>query len=419
MFGIILAGAGFVLLALLTIREQRLGRLHVVWTLHGAYALRLVLQSFVRDLPLFSHGAGTGDYLSYEGGGRLIATLWSYTGVHYVSAEELPAAVTDSSLPYNVFAFVIYMNGQEVTRIGCTAVAALAICLTCYNLYRFSLELGADEPFAFRVLLLTLFGPAVLMYTADVYKDGLVLLFTTGAVVSAIRLSQRFSVIQLLIGIACLFCLWLVRFYLVFLSLPPLVVGFSGLRSGSPWRPLVVTVLLVAASLGALASSNMLSSAQERMSGTFSHATSSTVREGNAGGSTVEFDDGGRAFGAFDQKLVYTLFSPFPWQGGSLGFQVGKLDAFIWYFLVYRAWKAGRRLFWERPTLLLMFLSFLIPTTVAYAATMANVGLIVRQRLPIVLMTAVLAALSEPSTARAKDEDLEGEVEENAVSALV
>jgi hypothetical protein len=404
MIGILLAGAGFVIIALLTLREQRLGLRHVALTMHGAYALRLVLQSFVRDLPLFSHGGSTGDYLAYEHGAALVASVWSQTGVHYVTSEEIPD-LGSTSLPYNVFGFVLYLNGYEYTRIGCTAVVALATCLTCYNLYRFSRELGADETVAHRVMVLTLFGPAVLMYTADVYKDGLVLLFTTGAVVSAIRLSQRISVTHILIGSGCLFCLWLVRFYLVFLSLPPLVVGLSGLRSRSPWRPLVVTILLVAGSILVLSATNLLPSAREQAVDTFSFASSSTAKEGNAGGSSVTFDDGGRAFGAFDQKLVYTLFSPFPWQGGSLGFQIGKLDAFIWYFLAYRAYRAGRRLFVERPTLLLMFMAFLVPTTVAYAATMANIGLIVRQRLPIVLVSAVLATLSQPATAPGREED--------------
>jgi hypothetical protein len=51
-------------------------------------------------------------------------------------------------------------------------------------------------------------------------------------------------------------------------------------------------------------------------------------------------------------------------------------------------------------------LVFIVPCTVAYAMTMANMGLMLRQRLPIVTMVALLATLSWPSreeVARARE----------------
>ncbi|HXX69673.1 MAG TPA: hypothetical protein VEK07_20995 [Polyangiaceae bacterium] len=397
MIGIVLALVGFVILHLVSGKDRVEGRFTVVWVLQSAYTLRLILQSFLRDIPFFSHGAG-GDCMTYEFYGQLIATEWEHTGVHYVTGSEFDSRVlTQTSLPMNVFGMVIYLNGGP-TRLGCTAIVALCACLTCYNLYLLALELGASQPFAFKVMVLTLFGPAILMYTSDTYKDGFVALFTTAAVGYAFRLAHRFSWRQACFAALCLFGLWQVRYYLVFVSVLPLIVGITGLKSRTIWRPLAVCGVLCAIGAATVGYSQVLETAAEKAEDAFTMGTSEVVVQDNAtGGSGVTFNDGGRAFGAFGPKVAYMLFSPFPWQSGSIGFQIGKLDALIWYYLAYRAFVGARRLLRENIALLLMFLIFLLPVVVAYSASMSNIGLIVRQRIPLVLICALLATLSEPA----------------------
>jgi hypothetical protein len=129
----------------------------------------------------------------------------------------------------------------------------------------------------------------------------------------------------------------------------------------------------------------------------FMSATSEASLASNAAaGSGVQFEDQGNAFGSFGPKLVYTLFAPFPWQAGSFGLQLGKLEVIIWLYLVYRAWRAGKRMWGTDSSLVLMFLSFLVPTTAMYATIMSNIGLIVRERMCVVLVAYVLAMLSWP-----------------------
>lgn len=396
MVGFLLVVIGFIVIYLIAVEDRNEGHQAVVWTLECAYGLRLILQSFLRDVPFFTHGAG-GDSVMYEFYGQLVATEWEHTGYHYVSQSEFANTITQNPLPVNVFATVIYLNGGP-TRLGCTAVVAICACLTCYNLYRLALELGAKQEFAFRVMALTLFGPAFLMYTADTYKDGFVAVLTTGAVASAFRLAHRVSWLHACLGILCLIGLWQVRFYLVFVSVLPFIVGVAGLKSRSLMRPLVVCGVLCAVGFAIVGYSNLLGAATQRAEHTFVVGTSAAVLQDNAtGGSGVTFDDGGQAFGAFGPKVAYMLFSPFPWQLGSVGFQIGKLDAFIWYFLAYRAFISARRLFRENMVLLLMFLMFILPMIIAYSATMSNIGLIVRERLPLVLVCALLATLSNPA----------------------
>jgi hypothetical protein len=81
---------------------------------------------------------------------------------------------------------------------------------------------------------------------------------------------------------------------------------------------------------------------------------------------------------------------------GSLGLQVGKIDALLWYYLVYRAIRVSRRLWTENRSFLIMMLTFILPTIGMYATSFANVGLLARQRLVVVLGVAVMAAIHSP-----------------------
>ena len=97
---------------------------------------------------------------------------------------------------------------------------------------------------------------------------------------------------------------------------------------------------------------------------------------------------------------------------GSVGFNIGKLDAFLWYYLMFRAWKAAKIMWREDRTGLLMLMTFIVPTTFMYATSFANVGLSLRQRLIVVMVTAILAIRSWPAKAgqaeHAADEDPDG-----------
>jgi hypothetical protein len=146
-----------------------------------------------------------------------------------------------------------------------------------------------------------------------------------------------------------------------------------------------------------------LSDVTQRMSenaaATFQERTSASVREASAtGGSGVTFDDGGSPFGKLWLKLIYTLFAPFPWASGSIAFHVCKIDVFIMAFFVVRAWAVLRTR--ELRLVGLMMLTFAVPCTVMYATSMANVGLIARQRLVIVAALAFLASLYRPAPER-------------------
>ncbi len=386
MFGIVLSIVLAVVLATILRTFEKTNRLAI--PLLAGYVLRLIIQSFIRDVPLFSHGIG-GDYTAYESWAQVIAATWHHTGLHFITQSEV-IEVGPTSLPPNLFALVIYLN-DGLTRIGCTSTVAFAAAMSIFNIYTLSLQFGAREKDALLVAMLLYFNPTFVFYTSDMFKDGLVVCFTIGALASAIRLSFKLSALHAIIGLACIFALWYVRFYLVFVTVAPLLVGSIGMGSKSVVRPLLVALALGASTIALVAFTDILQLASQRASDTFQTATGIMVQANAAsGGSSVAFDDGGSPFGALGAKLAYMLFSPFPWASGSFGFHVGKLDCVLWYYLLYRAVR-GVRL--ANPRLVIALATFIVPCTFMYAMSMANVGLIVRQRLVVVFATAVLAAL--------------------------
>lgn len=370
----------------LSMRDANLPRL-----LLAGYLTRLVAFPLFQQLSFFSYSGGGGDSNFYEDGAWMIARVWFARGLHYVTAAELPF-LNHASLPCNVYALVVAANGGDRATFGCVALGAFVAAVAFLMVYRLARFLGAEAPQALWVTGLLYFSPGFVYYTTGTHKEAFVVVCTVGAVSASLRLARRLSAQQLLFGAFWLLGLWRVRYYLVFVAMLPLVVSFIVSRVHIAVRALAVLALVVVVVVVSTATT-VTTDLSERATKAYDMGTSSGSREWNAkGGSGVHFDDGGNPWGALGPKLAYTLFSPFPWTGGSLGLQLGKVDTILWYYLAYLAVKAGRRLWGTDRVLLFSLLAFLIPITVLYATTMANIGLIFRQRFPVVLLTACLSA---------------------------
>jgi hypothetical protein len=354
----------------------------------GAYAVRLFVHVFVYRAGLIAYG---GDNHTYESAAEVITAYWRLEGFKFVTRDDIPGRGI-VAVPCNLYAAVQYLCGGRAT-LGCTAVVAMIACALCMVIYRFAKLCGADERAAYRLCALTAFGPSFVLHTSDLFKDGINAFLTVTALWVAVSNARRFDVRKLAALVPLLWAQWYVRPYMVFMCALPVLLGLVGLRRAlSPRGALVVLGLLVAGLVATEGGSDTaaLDAAQQQLD----RGLSPEVLADNAiGGSGVTFDDGGSPWGALGPKLLYTLLAPFPWMGGSVGLQLGKLETLLWYYLLYSALR-GVRWFWrhDRETLLLLGL-FVVPATVIYAMTMTNVGLIFRQRMPIVMVTSVLSAV--------------------------
>lgn len=392
MFGYLLAALAPLILVFVVQANRGRTPARVIQLLFVGYFIRLVLQAFMRDLPFFSYGAG-GDWIWYEERAKVIWQFWEHGIYKYITQEDFPA-VGPTSLPPNLFGFIYFLNGGP-TRVGCCAVVALVACLSCLDLYYLAIELGAQQKTTVRLFAVQLFGPAFLLYTSDVYKDGIVLFFVVTIVTTALRLTRKITAGRIILGLAAVFGLYLTRFYMIFVALAPLGIGLVGIGGKNVRRQLMVALAL-SLGLAIIATQTGLFKEMGATADTAWNAGTSNraIASGAVGGSGVTFDDGGSALGALHLKILYTLFAPFPWMGGSLALQLSKIEVMVWYYVIYRCGIAIKRLWREDRSLLLSIMSFLLPATVMYSFVMANVGLIVRERLSIVAIGYMLGALS-------------------------
>lgn len=355
----------------------------------AAFFVRLIVHVLVMRSGVIGYG---GDNHTYQTRALEVAAYWNREGFRFVTSDQI-GSLYSVEVPCNLFGAVVYLVGGPAP-LACTAVVALIACGLCVVMYRVARLIGADEPAAFRLLIFVAFLPAFLVHTSDTFKDGInafLVVACLGLVASNVR---RFDVGKLLMLVPLLWALWHVRPYMVFMCGLPLIFGLSSIKRRLSVRGLVVSTVLLAVVLALLegaGGNSPFSMMQEQLD----HGQSAVARNANAdGGSGVLFEDSGNAWGAFGPKLLYTLLAPFPWMSGSLALQLGKIDTFFWYYLVYSAVRGARRLWSYDRTLLFVLVLFIIPSTIAYATTMANVGLIFRQRIPIVLVTSLLAAIA-------------------------
>lgn len=378
----------------------------------GGFWLRMFSCAIQSEIDFFSHGGG-GDCGAYLLFADYIVKSWRAEGLYFATADthpELANVLGSATLFVNFVAFIGYLDGQ-INRFGAVSVIAFATAITAINMHRTAISFGAPPKRSLIAVGMFYLSPGLLFHTSDTYKDGFVLFFTTNALLGVFRISRQFSFTWLLTVALSVWGLWYTRFYFVYMTLAPLSVSLLGLRSKSMLRILSGSVVLtVAAILGLAYLGKNLTSFQEKAAHTYETATSVEVRDWNEkGGSGVDFDDGGDPFAKLPAKITYTLLSPFPWMSGSFGLQVGKFDAMLIYYLLYRSYFSVKRLLREDRALLFMFLVFVIPSVVAYALTMANIGLILRQRLPIIAILTVLACVgweSDLADARQKKRKL-------------
>lgn len=359
-----------------------------------SYILRLFIFMFIsREVSFFSHGTVVCDSGIYEYMARSVINVWHQEGLQWITDDNIVPGIRKIALPVHLIAIALWpFDGND--PFPAVAVVAFLACISGIVVYKFALSVGSSESAAFRAFLLTMFGPSFLYHTSDTYKDGINALFVLLAVYFSSEVSRKFSILTIIGAIGSLVGIYFVRPYMVVACALPLLLGLIGIRSKISMRTVMAILglsVITLASTGALiAQTEFVNETAE----TFEQATSRNVIEGNAdGGSGVTFDDGGNPFAALPQKILYTLLSPFPWMSGSLGLQLGKIETALFYYFLWSSYMALRKTPAGKRGTLFLLLSFVLPTTLAYATTMANIGLIVRQRMPIVMVTCVMASL--------------------------
>lgn len=393
MFGVFLAFflAGLLIVIIRSIQEAD-DKNPVLLVLMGGYLIRLFLRMIVRNLAFFSDGqtVGGGDSVQYEELASGVTTIWNLTGMHYVTTAEYPGL---GQVPFvaNLFAFVEYLNGGY-SAIGNVSIVAFLACLTSFILYRCYVREDPERVFSFRMMCLVLFSFSFLAYTTDTYKDGILIFLVVAIYGVLITADSKNSWWLLPCVAACFFALNGTRFYLVYAMLLPVAVRLLGFQRRKIFNfgyLFFVCSLMAVASFGLLKISDFSLSAREVFENNLTNVAAH--KQGMSVGSGVDIDGGEFSWTTYPAKILYTVFAPFPWESGSMGVHIAKIEMLLWWYVIYWAWKKTRVLLKEDPMMCLMFLVFIVGMTLAYSTTFVNLGLIFRQRLPIFFVASILA----------------------------
>lgn len=384
------------LLALIvSLTQEKEDKNPILTVLLVGYFLRLLVRTFNRSLPLFSDGQtlGGGDSMLYEEWADYLIQFWNKTGIHFVTSGDHPG-VDQIPLPINLIAFVGYFN-EYYSAIGCVSIISFLACLTALVLYRAYIFHDLERKTGFYAMCFVFFSPSFVMFTSDFFKEGIVAFFVISVFSIFIHTNKKNININFVLLIFCVLCINWTRYYILYAIIPSFCVWIAMLmRNKSLSFGNVYSVLFVFFLLGIIGAGIYLKLDvvyQKILLALNEGYGSASLIENMGGNSGIDIDGGNPSLATLPMRILYTIFTPFPWQGGSLGFNLSKIEMLFWYFVLYWAYR-GAVIFLKRDFLMTcVLLVFIIGLTVAYAGSFANIGIIYRQRLIIFYVASILA----------------------------
>ena len=403
MFGIFLAlfFAGVLILIVCLTVERREQNVIIILLLLG-YFSRLLIRCFNRNLDFLSNGQtlGGGDAINYEAVAREIAALWEITGVHFVKNPEIDVGF--APLHHNLLAVIEYCNGYY-SGLGAVSTSAFIACLGMFFLYKIYIIYDFKRKTSHFVILTLLFCPSFLMYTSDSFKEGTLVFFVISIFALLFHITSRNFYFVIPCIVMLFFGLFETRYYLVYLLIPPIVVflfqkQIKKLFDFGIFFAFFCLCLLMAVFLFFLWCnfdffSNTLIGSFVIQKWNYFIYISGALQADNiySGGSLISLDGINPTLETFPVKILYTILSPFPWQGGSFALHLSKIEMFFWCFILYWTCRGIKGLLIQDPVRVLMLLSFIVPLILIYSWSFTNIGQIYRQRIVIFFVASILA----------------------------
>jgi hypothetical protein len=360
----------------------------------AAVLVRIAVGVFIQIYDL--RGFFGGDSITYDNYGTLILNSW--LGVGNDSSFDV-ARATFLQLPgwgmSYLVAAIYFFVGRNIFAAQCfCGVVGAAIAPMAYYC--------SDVIFANRRLsriaaIIVAFFPAMIIWTSQLLKDGLIIFLLVLAMTMVIQLQRRVNALgMVLLGFA-LFGILSLRFYIfypaVMAAVGSFIIGISKTNNTIISRIVILTILGVTLTyfgVARLASTNLdrfgnLAAIQNSRLDLAQSAASGF-------GSDVDVSTPEGAILALPIGLTYLLLAPFPWQAMNLRQGITVPDTILWWvsipLIISGLWYSIR----HRLRNVLPVLVFTILLTLSYAIFQGNVGTAYRQRAQIQVFLFMFAA---------------------------
>ena len=290
---------------------------------------------------------------------------------------------------WNAFLYLIFGFVPLAPKLV-NAFVGTASALFCYRLAG---ELAGRGP-AVMAVMLTMFFPSLVLWSTQNLRDPTVLLVTLALFLSVVRLRTRPSGRAFFGVVLSLSVLLLFRDYMAAMAVFGLVgASFISQARGLPVNLLVGAVLFGLAILAyqqfGLGSEWVESASFEAIS----QQRSALATGGTAFRPGVDISTPLRGLQYFPLGMAFFLFSPFPWQLGSMLSLMTLPEQLVWYALLPMVIGGGVYLVRERYHAFGPLFVFLALTTSIYALVEGNAGTAYRHRAQVLVFFLILASV--------------------------
>lgn len=290
---------------------------------------------------------------------------------------------------WNAIVFYVFGNAPLAVKLANAVVGTASALLA----YRLAGELAGPAP-ARNALLLTMFFPSLVLWSALDLRDPIVLLLTLALFLSVAQLRVRPTTTSFFATLLALGSLILFRDYIAVM----VVFGLVGSSLISTGRGLPLNIFLGAVLFGLAVFVYQRFGLGSQWVESMSFESIALTRSNLAIGRTA-FDPGadvstplqGLAF--LPRGLAFFFFSPFPWQLGSALSIMTLPEQVVWYGLMPAVWLGGLYLVRKRYHVFGPVLVFVVMTSSVYALVEGNAGTAYRHRAQVLIFFLIMAGV--------------------------
>jgi 4-amino-4-deoxy-L-arabinose transferase-like glycosyltransferase len=351
----------------------------------ATYAIRCVGALFLNTYAGDSAFADAfwGDSGTYDIGAHVLTLSWS--GDAYVS-PTMGQGVSGFGFTYFVAAlYWLFGRNQLLVQLVNALIGSGAVLI----IHAIAVRLF-DERAARRAALMMAFFPQMIFWSCAMYKDPSVLFCIALAMLSLLRLRDRFSPFSLLLLIGSALALLTLRFYIFYMVIFATVGTFLFAQRRGLLGNVFGQFVLVSAFVGALVLGVRRETIEQQTS-YFDLDRLQTARQDQARlaksgyGAEIDVSTPEGAISALPVGLAYLLFSPFPWAIRGLRQALTLPETLVWYALMPALVRGLLYTVREKLRDALPILVFAGTLIFAYAIFQSNVGTAYRQRTQVAM----------------------------------
>ena len=322
------------------------------------------------------------DAQTFDSVGWAISDVWK--GILPANSLFMEDYTTHGRPGWGMFYYVAaiyYLIGRDqllIQLINCAFGAA-----SCITVYKVAQHLYPQVRVARTAAFLTAISPSMILWSAQLMKDGPIVLSLGLCALYTLKLQEKLSVknvLVLLISLLCLFSLRNYAFYIMFGG-----VSVALLLSGKRFTPVrliqgSLVILIVGGALAYLGAGGDVNKDTFNLEKIQAGRVWSAKVANSGFGGDVDITDPQAALGFLPIGLVYVLFAPFPWMITNLRQLITLPELIVWWLLVPMVvrgfWYAVR----HRLKQSFAMVVFTVGLTLTYALFQSNVGTAYRHR---------------------------------------